>query len=46
MKIRGNDLGGKVKLDDFKMALKWSKIGNLKMFLIQVNVIQLVFAGF
>lgn len=34
--IRGNNLGGKVKLDDFQMTLKWSKIGNLKMFLIQV----------
>lgn len=35
LKITGNNLGGKVKLGDFKMTLKWSKIGNLKMFLIQ-----------
>lgn len=33
--IRGNNLRGKVKLGDFKMTLQWSKIGNLKMFLIQ-----------
>ncbi|KAL9244306.1 hypothetical protein vseg_018094 [Gypsophila vaccaria] len=33
--IRGNTLGGKVKLDDFQMTLEWSKVGNLKMFLIK-----------
>ncbi|XP_074307770.1 putative BPI/LBP family protein At1g04970 [Silene latifolia] len=33
--MRGNTLGGKVKLDDFQMTLEWSKVGNLKMFLIK-----------
>uniref|UniRef100_A0A7C8ZVV4 Lipid-binding serum glycoprotein C-terminal domain-containing protein n=1 Tax=Opuntia streptacantha TaxID=393608 RepID=A0A7C8ZVV4_OPUST len=33
--IRGSNLGGKVKLGDFKMTLQWSKIGKLKMFLVQ-----------
>ena len=31
-----NNLAGSVKLNDFSMKLKWSKIGNLRMFLIQV----------
>ncbi|XP_010688946.2 putative BPI/LBP family protein At1g04970 isoform X2 [Beta vulgaris subsp. vulgaris] len=47
--IRGNNLGGKVKLDDFQMTLKWSKIGNLKMFLIQPvirTVIETVFVPY
>ncbi|GFY97586.1 lipid-binding serum glycoprotein family protein [Actinidia rufa] len=30
-----NNLAGSVKLNDFSMMLKWSKIGNLRMFLIQ-----------
>ncbi|XP_021735242.1 putative BPI/LBP family protein At1g04970 isoform X1 [Chenopodium quinoa] len=49
VRIRGNDLGGKVKVDDFKMALKWSKIGNLKMFLIQPvirTVVETVFVPY
>lgn len=33
--IRGSNLVGKVKLGDFKMTLQWSKIGKLKMFLVQ-----------
>ncbi|XVE78375.1 hypothetical protein DITRI_Ditri13aG0139800 [Diplodiscus trichospermus] len=35
VKIVGNNLGGSVKLDDLTMSLKWSHIGNLRMFLIQ-----------
>lgn len=35
VKIMGNNLGGSVKLDDLAMSLKWSKIGNLRMYLIQ-----------
>ncbi|XVF31824.1 hypothetical protein REPUB_Repub17cG0026900 [Reevesia pubescens] len=35
VKIVGNNLGGSVKLDDLTMSLKWSQIGNLRMFLIQ-----------
>lgn len=35
VKISGNNLGGSVKLNDFTMVLKWSKIGNLRMYLIQ-----------
>lgn len=46
VELRGNNLGGKVKLGDFKMTLKWSKIGNLKMFLIQVNSLLLLEAVF
>ncbi|PSS05957.1 BPI/LBP family protein precursor [Actinidia chinensis var. chinensis] len=30
-----NNLAGSVKLNDFSMLLKWSKIGNLRMFIIQ-----------
>ncbi|KAL4364180.1 hypothetical protein GQ457_04G024810 [Hibiscus cannabinus] len=33
--ITGNNLGGSVKLDDLEMSLKWRKIGNLGMYLIQ-----------
>lgn len=36
VKIIKNNLAGSVKLNDFSMQLKWSKIGNLRMFLIQV----------
>ena len=39
VKIVGNNLGGSVKLDDLTMSLKWSHIGNLRMYLIQVLVI-------
>ncbi|KAK2979015.1 hypothetical protein RJ640_013649 [Escallonia rubra] len=35
VKISGNNLAGSVKLNDFSMQLKWSKIGNLRMYLIQ-----------
>ncbi|XP_047310444.1 putative BPI/LBP family protein At1g04970 [Impatiens glandulifera] len=35
VKIVQNNLAGSVKLTDFTMVLKWSKIGNLRMFLIQ-----------
>ncbi|CAK7349060.1 unnamed protein product [Dovyalis caffra] len=33
--IAGNNLVGSVKLNDFSMSLKWSSIGNLRMYLIQ-----------
>ncbi|OVA20051.1 Lipid-binding serum glycoprotein [Macleaya cordata] len=33
--ISRNNLGGSVDLDDFTLALKWSKIGNFHMYLIQ-----------
>ncbi|CAO2812804.1 unnamed protein product [Amaranthus hypochondriacus] len=49
VELRGNNLGGKVKLGDFKMTLKWSKIGNLKMFLIQPviwTVVETVFVPY
>ncbi|KAI8552063.1 hypothetical protein RHMOL_Rhmol06G0235100 [Rhododendron molle] len=35
VKIVKNNLAGSLKLNDFSMQLKWSKIGNLRMFLIQ-----------
>ncbi|KAL4555449.1 hypothetical protein LXL04_038068 [Taraxacum kok-saghyz] len=35
VQITGNNLTGHLKLDDFTMSLKWSKIGTLHMFLIQ-----------
>ncbi|XP_058745171.1 putative BPI/LBP family protein At1g04970 [Vicia villosa] len=35
VKINGNNLVGTIRLDDFGMSLKWSNIGNLRMFLIQ-----------
>lgn len=34
-KVLNNNLAGSLKLTDFTMVLKWSKIGNLRMFLIQ-----------
>ncbi|GMG98724.1 hypothetical protein Nepgr_000564 [Nepenthes gracilis] len=49
VKILSNYLVGSVKLDDFTMSLKWSKIGNLRMRLIQPVVwtlIQTVFLPF
>lgn len=36
VKIVGNNLAGSVKLNDFTMSLKWSNIGNLRLYLIQV----------
>ncbi|GLT30170.1 hypothetical protein SLA2020_049880 [Shorea laevis] len=35
VKIIENNLAGSVKLDDLAMSLKWSQIGNLRMYLIQ-----------
>ncbi|XP_044502558.1 putative BPI/LBP family protein At1g04970 [Mangifera indica] len=35
VKISGNNLASSVKLNDFTMSLKWSKIGNLRLYLIQ-----------
>ncbi|KAK3038926.1 hypothetical protein RJ639_027554 [Escallonia herrerae] len=35
VEVSGNNLAGSVKLNDFSMLLKWSKIGNLRMYLIQ-----------
>lgn len=46
VKIIGNNLGGSVKLNDFAMSLKWSKVGSLHMYLIQPivwTIIQTVF---
>ncbi|XP_052177996.1 putative BPI/LBP family protein At1g04970 [Diospyros lotus] len=46
VKIIKNNLAGSVKLNDFSMKLKWSKIGNLRMYLIQPvmwTIIQTVF---
>ncbi|KAF4368244.1 putative BPI/LBP family protein At1g04970 [Cannabis sativa] len=34
-KIIGNNLAGSVRLNDFTMSLKWSKVGNLHLYLIQ-----------
>jgi hypothetical protein len=36
VKINGNNLVGTIRLDSFGMSLKWSNIGNLRMYLIQV----------
>ncbi|KAI4319883.1 hypothetical protein MLD38_033429 [Melastoma candidum] len=35
IKVVGNNLAGSLKLSDFTMSLKWSNIGNLRLFLIQ-----------
>ncbi|KAF3443371.1 hypothetical protein FNV43_RR13053 [Rhamnella rubrinervis] len=46
VKISGSNLAGSVKLNDFTMSLKWSNIGNLRMYLIQPmmwTIIQTVF---
>lgn len=46
VKIRGNNLAGNLKLNDFTMTLKWSNIGNLRLYLIQPviwTLIQTVF---
>ena len=37
IKINGNNLVGAIRLNDFKMSLKWSHIGDLRMYLIQVS---------
>ncbi|EEF33422.1 Lipopolysaccharide-binding protein precursor, putative [Ricinus communis] len=44
--ISGNKLGGSVKLIDFSMSLKWSNVGNLRLYLVQPvmwTLIQTVF---
>lgn len=49
VKIVGNNLAASVKLDDFSMSLKWSKIGKLRMFLVQPvmwTLIETVFLPF
>jgi len=38
VKINGNNLVGTIRLGDFGMSLKWSNIGNLRMYLIQVSL--------
>ncbi|XP_023874276.1 putative BPI/LBP family protein At1g04970 [Quercus suber] len=46
VKVAGNNLAGSVKLNDFTMSLKWSNIGNLRLYLVQPvmwTVIQTVF---
>lgn len=35
VQITGNNLASHLKMDDFTMSLKWSKVGTLHMFLIQ-----------
>ncbi|KAI3815131.1 hypothetical protein L1987_14787 [Smallanthus sonchifolius] len=35
VQITGNNLASHLKMDDFTLSLKWSKIGTLHMFLIQ-----------
>ncbi|KAJ6845178.1 putative BPI/LBP family protein [Iris pallida] len=35
VKISGNNLAGEARLQDFTLNLKWSKVGNFHMFLIQ-----------
>ncbi|TKY56956.1 putative BPI/LBP family protein [Spatholobus suberectus] len=42
VKINGNNLVGAVRLNDFEMSLKWSNIGNLRMYLIQPVVWTLI----
>lgn len=37
VQIDGNNLASHMKMDDFTMSLKWSKIGTLHMFIIQVS---------
>ncbi|KAG8642116.1 hypothetical protein MANES_12G056200v8 [Manihot esculenta] len=46
VKISGNKLGGSLKLNYFSMSLKWSNIGNLRLYLVQPvmwTLIQTVF---
>lgn len=42
VKIIGNNLAGSIGLEDFAMSLKWSNIGNLRMYLIQPIVWTLI----
>ncbi|ONK69264.1 uncharacterized protein A4U43_C05F21040 [Asparagus officinalis] len=35
VEISGNNLAGKAELNDFTLSLKWSKVGNFHMYLIQ-----------
>uniref|UniRef100_A0A7N0TUE5 Lipid-binding serum glycoprotein C-terminal domain-containing protein n=1 Tax=Kalanchoe fedtschenkoi TaxID=63787 RepID=A0A7N0TUE5_KALFE len=42
VKISGNNLAGSLKLEDFTMSLKWSKIGSLHMYIIQPVVWSLI----
>ncbi|KAL5126645.1 putative BPI/LBP family protein [Glycine soja] len=42
VKIKGNNLVGSIRLNDFQMSLKWSNIGNLRMYLIQPVVWTLI----
>lgn len=37
VKVVQNNLAGSLQLDDFTMQLKWSQIGKLHMYLIQVH---------
>lgn len=49
VKILRNNLGGSVKLNGFTMSLTWSKIGKLRLYLIQPvvwAVIQTVFVPY
>ncbi|CAH1450212.1 unnamed protein product [Lactuca virosa] len=49
VQITKNNLTGHLKLDDFTMSLKWSKIGTLRMFLIQPvmwTIIETVFVPY
>lgn len=36
-KIAENNLGGHIDMEDFDLSLKWSKIGNFRMHLIEVS---------
>eukprot|EP00268_Persea_americana_P011042 TRINITY_DN14583_c2_g1_i4.p1 TRINITY_DN14583_c2_g1~~TRINITY_DN14583_c2_g1_i4.p1 ORF type:complete len:354 (+),score=52.29 TRINITY_DN14583_c2_g1_i4:540-1601(+) len=38
VEISGNNLAGEAGLDDFTLALKWSKVGNFHMYLVQTVV--------
>ncbi|CAM8949764.1 unnamed protein product [Rhodiola kirilowii] len=42
VKISGNNLAGSLKLEDFTMSLKWSKVGSLHMYIIQPVVWSLI----
>lgn len=49
VKIWGNNLAGSMKVEDFSMSLKWSNIGNLRLYLIQPvmwTIIQTVFVPY
>lgn len=36
VEVSGNNLAGEAGLDDFTLSLKWSKVGNFHMYLVQV----------